>query len=254
MTVLTNASNAALAADLADSKKGTFTGLIIRKKGVERGSKNNKVRYGDDQVHAVIITGFKYMSLVKRSLSKLDGLTDSDLNSLVARGYKGWSGRGAKATEIAVTRADFDAARIALEESFNKTLAGTNTSTTDHVYDPLTVDGDTVRGCRVYVGNPNGEDAEVPGTIYLQGLQIGSKVLDPASNGPKPASKSKPEVVAKNVLRSMLPVSRYVSYALAPKGEWALNVGAGAAAAADADGITLNEDRVNSVKAALAAK
>jgi len=250
----TNATNASLAADLADSKKGTFTGLIIRKKGVERGPKGNKVRYGDDLVHAVIITGFKYMGLVNRSLTKLEAMTDADLNALVARTYTGWTGRGAKAAQVAVTRADFDAARDALVDSFNKTLAGTNTATTDHVYDPLVVDGEAVRGCRIYLGNPNGDDAETPGTIYLQGLQIGSKVLDPATNGPKPASKSKGEVVAKGVLRSMLPVSRYVSYALAPNGEWALNVGAGAAAAADAEGITLNEDRVKSVREALAAK
>ena len=246
MTVTTNSLSPVLAANLASARKGTFTSLIIRKEGEERGTAPNKLTYGDDLVQAVIITGFKYENLVAKSRDRLAGMTDADIDALVNKGYTGWNGRGAKATEVAVTRADFDAARTELLDSFDKTLAGTNTSTTDHVYEPLTVNGEVVRGSRVYVGNPNGQDAATPGTVYLQGLKIGERVLDAAPNGPVPASQSAPKTVAKNVLRSRLPVSRYVSYKLdaSTPGAWLLSVGGAAAAACDTNGVTLDADRV----------
>lgn len=243
MNLKTNASNAALAADLATARKGTFTGLIIQKEGSEKGG----VRYDDDLVHAVIITGFSYMSLVERSKARLLAMTDSDLDAMADKGYDAWSGRGAKAVPVKVARADFEAARTELLESFERTLAGTNTATTDGVYEPLVVDGETVRGCRVYVSG----DAAPAGTIYLQGLQIGSRVIEPAANGRAPAPKSAPKSVAKNVLGSKLPTSRYVSYKLVSGGNWILNIGGAAAVAADENGVTLDETRVAEVKLAL---
>lgn len=246
-TVTTNSLSPVLAANLADARKGTFTSLIIRKEGEERGPQGAKTVYGNDLVQAVIITGFKYESLVSRSRDRLAAMTDADIDALVARNYTGWNGRGAKAVEVPVTRADFDAARAELTDSFDRTLAGTNESTTDHVYEPLTVNGETVRGARVYVGNPDPTlNAATPGTVYLQGLKIGERVLDAAPNGPVPASQSNPKTVAKNVLRSRLPVARYVSYKLdaSTPGAWLLSVGGAAAAACDSNGVTLDADRV----------
>lgn len=247
----TNSISPVLAANLAVAKKGTFTSLIIRKEGEERGAAGSKVTYGDDMVQVVIITGFKYERLVARSRDMLASMTDAEVEALVARGYTGWSGRGAKAVEVPVTRADFDAARAELTDSFDRTLAGTNESTTDHVYEPLVVNGETVRGARVYTGNPNGQDAAVPGTVYLQGLKIGERVLDAAPNGPVPASQSNPKTVAKNVLRSRLPVARYVSYRLDSAGGWLLSAGGAAVAACDTNGVTLDADRVNAAVEAL---
>ena len=86
----TNASNTALVSTLADARVGTFTGLVVRKKGVERGPKGNKVRYGDDLVHVTLVTGFRYGSLVERSADALDAMTDADLDALVARGATGF--------------------------------------------------------------------------------------------------------------------------------------------------------------------
>ena len=244
MTVTTNSLSPVLAANLASARKGTFTSLIIRKEGEERGAAGAKTVYGDDLVQAVIVTGFKYERLVAKSRDRLANLSDADIDALVNKGYTGWNGRGAKATEVAVTRADFDAARTELLDSFDKTLAGVNESTTDHVYEPLVVNGETVRGSRVYVGNPNGTDAAAPGTVYLQGLKIGEKVLDAAPNGPVPASQSAAKTVAKNVLRSRLPVSRYVSYKLDAAGGWLLAAGGAAVAACDTNGVTLDAERV----------
>ena len=250
MTVTTNSLSPVLAANLASARKGTFTSLIIRKEGEERGTAPNKLTYGDDMVHVVIISGFRYENLVAKSRDRLAGMTDADIDALVARNYTGWQGRGAKATEVAVTRADFDAARTELLDSFDKTLAGVNESTTDHVYEPLTVNGEVVRGSRVYVGNPDPtQNAATPGTVYLQGLKIGEKVLDAAPNGPVPASQSAAKTVAKGVLRSRLPVSRYVSYKLdaSTPGAWLLSVGGAAAAACDSNGVTLETARVEQV-------
>ena len=247
----TNSISPVLAANLAAAKKGTFTSLIVRKEGEERGAQGSKVTYGDDLVQVVIITGFRYENLVARSRDMLANMSDADIDALVARGYTGWQGRGAKAVQVPVTRADFDAARDELLTSFDKTLAGTNESTTDHVYEPLLVNGEVVRGSRVYVGNPNGQDAATPGTVYLQGLKIGERVLDAAPNGPVPASQSNPKTVAKGVLRSRLPVARYVSYKLDAAGGWLLSAGGAAVAACDTNGVTLDADRVNAAVEAL---
>lgn len=244
-TVTTNSLSPVLAANLASARKGTFTSLIIRKEGEERGTAPNKLTYGDDLVHVVIISGFKYENLVAKSRDRLAGMTDADIDALVNKGYTGWNGRGKNAVEVAVTRADFDAARTELLLSFDKTLAGVNESTTDHVYEPLVVNGETVRGSRVYVGNPDPtQNAATPGTVYLQGLKIGERVLDAAPNGPVPASQSAAKTVAKNVLRSRLPVSRYVSYKLDAAGGWLLAAGGAAVAACDTNGVTLDADRV----------
>lgn len=247
----TNSISPVLAANLASARKGTFTSLIIRKEGEERGAQGSKVTYGDDLVQVVIITGFRYENLVARSRDMLANMSDAEVDALVARNYTGWSGRGAKAVQVPVTRADFDAARAELTDSFDKTLAGTNESTTDHVYEPLLVNGEVVRGSRVYVGNPNGQDAATPGTVYLQGLKIGERVLDAAPNGPVPASQSNPKTVAKGVLRSRLPVARYVSYKLDAAGGWLLSAGGAAVAACDTNGVTLDADRVNAAVEAL---
>ena len=286
----TNASNIALVSTLADARVGTFSGLVIRKKGVERGPKGNKVTYGDDLVHVTLVTGFRYGSLVERSADALDAMTDADLDALVARGATGFVRVWKKASKVAdlagvcssmgldasggkadlvarldavapggmverpLTRADFDAARASLRADLQGSIDGTAVDTNEHVYEPLVRDGEKVRGCRVYVGNPNGEDASAPGTVYLQGLRIGQTVLEAAENGPVPASKSAPESVAKRILRSRLPVGRYVSYALTPDSGFILRAGGTAAKAADADGVTAaTPERVAEVMALLAA-
>lgn len=285
----TNASNTALVFTLADARKGTFTGLVVRKKGKVVGGKNG-VRFGDDLVHVTLVTGFRYGSLVERSADRLDAMTDADLDALVAEGRTGFvrlwkksakvadlratcasmglADTGAKKDLVArldavapggmiertLTRADFDAARASLRADLQGSIDGTAVDVNEHVYEPLVADGETVRGCRVYVGNPNGPDASAPGTVYLQGLKVGETVLEAAENGPIPASKSKPESVAKRLLRSRLPIGRYVSYRLAPDSGFILRAGGAAAAAADKDGVkAATPNRVTEVMAVLAA-
>ena len=285
----TNANNAALADLLADAKLGTFTGLVVPKKGVTRGGKANPVVYGNDVVYVSLVTGFRYITLVVKSKAKALLFTDADKDGVAALGLTGWervwkksakvaelaevcTTLGLDATggkkdlvarleahvpggvrEVAVTREHVDAAYEALLADLDRTLNKETKPTTADVFEPLVVNGEKVRGARVYTGNDNGEDAAEPGTIYLHGLLIGSRVLTPAPNGPVPAAKSTPVNAAKKALRSKLPISRYVSYVLEPGTDFVLAAGATAAAAADGHGITVDADRVREVKEMLGA-
>jgi len=286
---ITNANNAALAALIADARVGTFTHIITTKKGEVRGGKANPKTYGDDTVATTVVTGFKYIPLVERSKDEALALTDADKDAVVARGLTGWvrvwkksskvgdlkevarglglDDSGTKKDVVArleeavpggmverlVTRADVDEAHTALLADLQRTLDGETSPKNAHVYEPLVVDGQKVRGGRVYKGNPTGDDAALPGTIYIQGIIIASKVLVPAANGPVPASKSGPVSVAKKALRRLLSVSRYVSYALEPGSDFYVAAGGAAVAAADKNGLTVDAAKVAGIKALLAA-
>ena len=252
--IQTNAASLANAAALASANKGTFTSLIITKQGTEKGG----VIYGDDTVCTVIVTGFRYDRLVQRSLDKAQAMTDSDLERLIA-GKMGYDGRGKNAVERPVTLADARDALAELVASFGETLAGTNESTTDHVFEPLIVTdengiAETVRGARVYrcvAGDAShvcrcrvctGDSrAPVDGQINLSGLAIGTTILSPAANGPAPAAKSGAKTVAKDAIRACLPISRYVSYRLDPNGSgtWLLKAGGSAVAQAASNNVTI---------------
>jgi len=261
----TNASTASttLAAAIAGSRSAlcaSIMSVVLPKKGVTRlapGEKRGgrKVQMGNDVVRATFVGGSSYMNLTRKGQGILAALTAPDLDAMAAEGLMAWSGRGAKAVQVPVTRADFDAALAEMIDSTAKTLAGTNSSTTDHVYEPLVVDGATIRGYRVYVGPAAGSGAapkSTPGTIYVQGLFLGQTVITPAQYA-KPASKSSGKSVAKRRITRLLPVRRYVSYALEPGTDFILNLGAEAVSASDAAGITVDADRVAEILEAVAA-
>lgn len=258
----TNAASLANAAALASANKGTFTSLIITKQGKEVGG----IVYGDDTVCTVVVTGFKYDRLVQRSLDKALTLTDADLTRIID-GKTGYDGRFFNAVERLVTLADARDALAELVTSFRETLAGTNESTMDHVFTPLVVTDDhgnaeTVRGARVYkcvADDPNhvcrcrtctGDNrAPVDGQINLSGLAIGTTVLTPAANGPAPAVKSGVKTVAKDAIRGVLPVSRYVSYRLDPNASWILKAGGAAVVQADTNGVHVQDSALSAMAA-----
>ncbi len=250
----TNASSVTLALSLALSRKGTFTGVITTLVGSERGG----VRYGDATVHDVVVTGFSYTRLKERDLKILVGVTDQDLQKvLAAKSPTAWDRPRAKnAAQVPVTLADMKAALQEMIDSAQKSIAGTNTSTTEDVYEPLVVDGETVRGARVYTGHSDPTlDAAPKGTIYLQGLRVGRTVLAQPQMGWGPDTKSEAKTVAKGLITSefKLPSRRYVSYKLdaSQAGSWVLAVGGGAAVAADAAGVTLDSSLVEEVREGL---
>jgi len=246
----TNATNAALALTLANARNGTFTGLITQKIGEERGAKGSKVRYGDDLVHVVLYTGFRYENLVVRSRELLQAMNPADLvTEFATKGIAAGDGSAIRLADVCKAVADLD-------ESFKASLDGTAVSTVEHVYEPLVVDGQVVRGAKVYkcvaaegipchCRNCTGDQkAPVPGQINLSGLKIGEKVIEAAVNGPVPYAKSRADVVAKNIIRSRLPVGKYVSYRLEPGADFILRAGGTAAIAADKDGVTFDAAKV----------
>ena len=241
----TNSNSKLVAALLQKSGGATFTGLFTTKQGVVRGGQ----RYGDDTIHTVVVTGFSYENLVKKSLAKLPSVTTASV--IASAASKG----------LTITEEDVKVARGELEASFQSSLDGTNEATTDHVYDSLVVDGSSVRGSRVYkcTGQPKckcracTQDPKAPldGTIYLQGLRIWSEVLTPAANGSAPAPKSKSKTIAKNALRETLPVSRYVSYRLEPGQNWILRAGGTAEVEATKKGFLVTDAIVNTLSQAV---
>lgn len=244
----TNANSKLLAAILADAKLGTFTSLLIRKQGDTRGRGADKKLYGDDQVITVMLTGFKYETLVQKSLDGLEGIKISEIVEACAE-----KGHTVHADEV-------KEALVELQESYTKTLAGENKSTSGHVYEPLVADGEIVRGAKVYrcvkdKKNPETDenylcqcfacsgDAKAPkdGQINLYGLRIWSKVLEPAANGPIPESNSAPKTLAKNEITSRLPISRFVSYRLAIGGDFILKAGGTAAVESTSRGFVVDD-------------
>ena len=99
----TNANSALISALLKDANVGTFTGIVTTKKGVERGPKGSKVRYGDDTVHACIFTGFKYVPLCQRSLDALTDISDADVLAAI----------NAKGAKVCTWRSDISSTRCA---------------------------------------------------------------------------------------------------------------------------------------------
>ena len=258
----TNASSTTLAQAIAGSRSAqcaSIMSVVTTLKGDTRlapGEKRGglKVTVGDDTVRDTFVAGRSYTSLKRKDAVILAALTGADLDQMVADGHTAWSGRGAKAVQVAVTRADFDAALADMIASTDKSIAGTNTSTTDHVYEPLLVDGKALKGYRVYVGPADDsiKPASAPGTIYVQGLRVGRKVIQAAQYA-KPASKSGGKTVAKKVITRLLPSRRYVSYSLEAGSDFILNLGAEAVTASDAAGITVDPTVVADILSDVAA-
>ena len=253
----TNASPVAAAlhlsnADKAGKLENRFLSVAVQKAGVLRGKKGAKVRHGDDKVAAVILGGVNYTNLKTRDQEILvEALqNDADLFQTLAdkaadRGILAWSGRGKNATQVAITAQDFEDAYNDTLASIEKTLNGTNTSTSAHVYEPLEVDGHKVHGCKVYTGDggaDSGADARTPeeGSIHISGLRIASRVIEAAAN-PIPESKSGGKTIAKRLIRSWLalPSRRWVQYRIPAGEQWRLKVGGQAALAMTDHGLEI---------------
>jgi hypothetical protein len=211
MAFVSNTNNSMSAAALAAAMPAcTFSSIIYRKVGKEQGRGAAKQVVGNDLVKQVFLLGFRYDNLCQRSL---DVLATIDLTALLAE----WGGTvGGHPIDLA----GLEQARLEVEESLRLSRDGENDSTTDDVFEPFIVDGETVRGGRVYVGGT----ASPVGTLYIQGLLISSTTLE-AGNPAKPRAYREARTAAKDALRRLLPVGKYVSYRLTPEQEYILKVG-----------------------------
>jgi len=216
-TNTTDFKTASVLADLndLDQDQGTLLTVIVQKMGDERGLSGSKVIYGDDKVHALIWTGFSYRALIARSHKML--------NHQLAKG--GYIERLARATLEEHEDTTIEDVCEALQETrawFRKVLAGgtpygMTPPPEGAIWAPLEIDGVKVRGSRVYIGpaRPQCDRAPVPGTVYIQGVKLGEKVITPAPNGVwRP--NSKPKTLAKNLIKEALPVGLFCQYRLTP--------------------------------------
>jgi hypothetical protein len=258
MTMVSDVNLAHRLAEIGDVGQGTLVSLIARKKGELRGGKV----YGDDFVHVVIWSGFHYSALVQRSLRKLDeiwsgGTLFQDLLADVHRA--GHTGATVKEISEAVQEVKDSLTRSDLRARAEDPTSGVDLihlpeeemewgGCTKPVFEPLVVAGKTIVGAKVYVGkgDPSNPRAAVPGTIYLDGVKLGEKILEPAPNGywtPKQAAKA----AAKQILRSRLPVGLYVRYSLAKERVLACKIGMDASAHARSAGVPIDPESIRSL-------
>jgi hypothetical protein len=211
MALVTNTRNTLTAAALAEAMPScTFSSVVYRKVGKTQGRGAEKKVVGNDLVKQVFLLGFRYDNLCQRSM---DLLATIDPDALLAE----WGGT---VGGHSIDRATLDAALAEVRESLTLSRDGENTSTTDDVFESFMVDGEPVRGARVYVGGA----ASPVGTLYIQGLLISSTVLEKGGI-PKPHVYREARTAAKDAIRRLLPVGRYVSYRLTPEQAYILKVG-----------------------------
>jgi hypothetical protein len=219
--IQTNAADTRTAGALAalnGTDQGTLFYAQVRKMGDQRGHAGHRTVYGDDTVQVLIWTGFSYRALIARSMKMLD--------KQLAKG--GFIERLARATleeHKGTTIQDVCHALQEIRANFRKVLTeGGGCHPPDgappfsSVWEPLIINGVTVRGSRIYTGpaRPEDERAPVPGTIYVQGVKLGEVVVTPAANGPWRAD-SKPKTLAKRIIKESLPVGLYCQYRLQPE-------------------------------------
>jgi hypothetical protein len=229
---------------VADHLTHKFLTVSVEKVGKVVGGKNG-TRFGDDTVIALLIGGGGYIRLKTRDNDVLTEALASDPNLFATLSARAASKGIVDGKGNALTPADFRTAYDALVTSIGKTLAGTNESTSGHVYEPLVVDGTSVPGCKVYVGGGDPTNSRTPkvGTIHVSGIRVEERVLVPAVNGPIPPSKSRADVVAKRLITSWLrlPSRRWRQYRLDATESFRLKVGGEAAVAAVAGGIVVTD-------------
>lgn len=246
----TNAKDASiskpLSAMLDEYPGGTLLSVIVTKVGETRGAGADKKVYGDDTTQVLIWTGFQYRALIERSQKKLRQRLDKGgvIREMALRAYQ-------ENPETLIEDACMGIQEM--QEWFNRTMHGGYYLTevpplTGGNWAPLVIDGQTVIGCRVYQGpsRPDNADAPVPGTVYVQGVKLGEKVVFPAEHGEwKP--KSAPKTIVKRLLKDELPIGRYVQYRLDPERCRDLKVGQEASEAAKTAGIFVDPEALRSL-------
>ncbi|MFA6235533.1 MAG: hypothetical protein WC824_15295 [Bacteroidota bacterium] len=236
--------------ELGSPEKGTLALLQIHKKGVTRGSLGSKMVYDDDVVEVLLWSGFLYRNLAERSHGKLHQLWSK--GDLTARLIK-----ESLLKNCEVTIAEASEVIQEVEESLLKVINSTgpvfysgdehehvDSEISQHCWETLVVKGQIIRGSKVYVGEGDPDDprAPVPGTIYIDGVKLGEKIIVQAPNGHWKTNQ-RPKTVAKDILRSWLPIGLYVRYCL--EKERLIGdplVGEEAAKKAKADGIPIDPE------------
>lgn len=218
---------ATLLAEVGSDNGGSLVFLQVQKKGETR--RGNI--YGDDLVEVLIWTGFDYKALIERSQKKLDLML-----------------KGPLITDLTKASPHLDsnvaASCAAIQDTqawFYKVLSAKNPSADGEVsesaWEPLMVNGQKVRGCRVH---------RATGEVHIQGVKLGEKVVKAAPNG-EWTPKSSAKTVAKNLLRDMLPIGLYVQYSLSPERLTNFKVGSEASRTAKNLGVPVEPEAIRAL-------
>lgn len=253
-TMQANTDDVAVAASLAeigDVGDGNLVSLKVQKRGVTRGPQGAKVTYEDDLVHVLIWTGFHYKALVARSHKKLHELWGR--GDLVGKLFRETVDAGMAETTVrdiaeAIQEIDDSLSRVLTEKKDEPVDTDADDEKTP-VWEPLVVDGVKILGAKVYVGQGDPMDpARGPqhGTVYIDGVKLGEKIIEPAVNG-KWRPKRKPKSVAKDLLRAKLPAGLYVRYSLNPEFTQSVRIGKEASADAKTGGVPVNPEAIRSL-------
>ena len=228
----TNASNNQSASDIANlvSSLGRNT-RFARFSTTLSGKVQKGVRRGDHKVEYVVLVGISYDKMLQRSLVAIDAAQKNAAfiaNVLANLSAKGDTDVTVKDVQDAINGTE--KGRKGLETAYVESLAGINMdSTSKHVYEPLTVNGEAIEGCKVYIGEGDTNDptAPVPGTIYFDGCTIKRKVLQRSENGDILPGNSGPVQRAKKMIEKMLglPVASFKTFRLLPGTEYELSCG-----------------------------
>ena len=237
-------------AAIGDLTQGTLVTLELKKKGVARGPASNRVIYDNDVVQVLIWTGFSYPALVERADKKLQALqaTGSLIKDLLKATHNAGCTAAALADVCAAIQETQDHMHGVLTKAESDASSdGEEEETTPH-WRPLEVNGKKVTGSKVYQGKarPGDPRAPVPGTIYIDGVKLGEKIMTPAPNGHWTAD-SKPKTIAKKILQSWLPSGLYVRYSLEKEDRMMVKVGKEASEAAKAASIPVDPEAIRSL-------
>ena len=240
-TIITNAESPETARNVAAliaacGNRVRFASFSTRHAGKLVG----EVRFGDDEVHAVVMVGVDYKKMVERSISQLEQAikTPDFFANVVAAMNK--AGIRDTVKNAAITLDDVKdaisgtaAKRKGLIPSLYQSSLGINPDNTNwQVYSPLEVDGEVVPGCKVYTGdNPRFDDgdelAPMVGAIYIEGVTISKRVITPAPNGPAPKGNKGAVVQVKEFLCDLLnlPHAKFRMYRLHPETPYLIQSG-----------------------------
>jgi len=235
MTEVKNLHLANILTEVGNSGNGTIVCITVRKKGVVRGKAGNKQTYGNDLVKALVWTGFNHEALMERSSEKFN-LTKTVQDA-------GFPNITVKEVAEAASEVQQSLSKPILEEDFRDI---TPEMPKEEIWGPLIVDGEKVRGAKIYTGkaNPENHRAPIPGTIYISGVKLGEVVIEAAQQW---ETKKKAKTVAKDIIRKRLPIGLYVNYCLGVGNYLGLTVGQAASADAKAAGMEINSELVRSL-------
>lgn len=218
-------------------EQGTLVFLRVKKKGAVRGG----LTYNNDTVDVLMWTGFDYRELGRRSLSKYNAMLKDHLLSKVQKEASTVLGESVELDDVCVAVQELGSSLQVFGSDATSQFEGE----VDSNWRPFEIDSRRVKNAKVYVGPPR--KGMVSGQVYLQGMKIGDRVVEPAVNGDLPSMRGRTKTKVKDMVRSWLPLGHYCQYTLDDTNASSLRFGREAAQAAKEAGIIVDPAKIESL-------